>query len=355
MNDLASALLVEHLQNGNEKTLWVADENTLNMASAVTARSTLSIISNRFDIYSQACAQGHNAQFSDYDFSSIPNDSLDKIIYRVSKERAVVHHIANEAQRILKLGGCFCIAGEKNDGIKGFTDKIGKLFGAKSTAKKHGSCYIAEIYKHDRTQPELDSKTLDDKQYTQLRQIGQLTDTQGAALDWWSKPGQFGWNKTDLGSALLIQQAEEVFSQSEFPSSLLDLGCGYGYLTLMTKDWPVPLRYATDNNAAAIAAAAKNFEMANLEVTLLADDCGTSITKTFDALLCNPPFHQGFANDFKLTQKFLSNASRLVSHRGVCLFVVNQFIPLEKLAAEHFRSIEVLTNDGQFKVVELRK
>jgi len=354
MNDSATGLLVNQLQNHEENTLWIADENSLGVTSSIPPRPTLWVVSNRFDVYSQASDRGHQAQFSDYDFSAIADNSLDTIVYRVSKERAVVHHIANQARRLLKPGGKLFLAGEKNDGIKGYADKVGKLLGTKTSAKKQGLCYVAEICKNDAPNEGLKQTTLDDKHYSELRQLDELTSSQGSKIAWWSKPGQFGWNKKDQGSDLLISQAETLFSQKSFPSNLVDLGCGYGFLTLMTRDWPVKERYATDNNAAAIASARKNFATANLDVTLTADDCGNAITEKFDGLLCNPPFHQGFANDSSLTHKFLSNAARLLSTTGVALFVVNQFIPLEKLATAYFAQSERLVDDGQFKVIALR-
>ncbi|MAZ86332.1 MAG: rRNA methyltransferase [Cellvibrionaceae bacterium] len=354
MNDSVSSLLLNFLQNNDEQTLWIADENALGTAATVSPRPSLVIVSNRFDIYTQAIEQGHNAQFSDYDFSAIEDESLDAIAYRVSKERAVVHHVANEARRTLKPGGILRLVGEKYDGIKGYTDKISKLLGVKSPAKKYGNSYVAELKKSEQTRADTSDKVLDDKQYAELRQIDQLISNQGSELAWWSKPGQFGWNKTDQGSALLIQQAEVLFAQTRYPSRVMDLGCGYGYLTLMTTDWPHTLRFATDNNAAAIASAKRNFEAAGLNVTLVADDCGSSIQEEFDCLLCNPPFHQGFAHDSSLTQKFLANAARLTATQGVALFVVNQFIPLEKMAAKYFRNIDKLVDDGHFKVVALK-
>src|SRR5690606_14598650 len=124
-------------------------------------------------------------------------------------------------------------------------------------------------------------------------------------------PGIFGWNKLDRGSVLLAEQAVAVLSGAALPGastsdvasgepasgglgSVLDLGCGYGYLLLATADLPFSSRTATDNNAAAIIAAEANFDQRELAVTVTLDDCGAHLQEQFDVILCNPPFHHGF-------------------------------------------------------------
>ncbi|MGH1372933.1 MAG: methyltransferase [Cellvibrionaceae bacterium] len=355
MIDPSFSLILPFLQTPNEKILWVVDENAQGVAGHIRNNEKLRCITNRYDIFEEMNGAGIDSAFSDYDFSDIVDGSLDLFVYRVSKERAVVHHVINNALRCLTADGRLILVGEKGDGIKGYSDKAGKLFSVKANAKKNGLYYLAQIPKH--TDYESQQQTdclLDDKCYSSLRPTDALK-LKDQTLELYSKPGQFGWNKQDQGSELLIDTAEQYFSEREFPGSVLDLGCGYGFLTLKTKYWRTTIRVATDNNAAALASAKKNFSSASMDVTLYADDCGKDITDAFDCVLCNPPFHQGFANDSELTKKFLSNAARLISSNGVALFVVNQFIPLEKLAAMYFGSTQQLASDGQFKIVVLRR
>ena len=353
MIDPCFNLVLPHLQTPDADTLWVADENALGAAQALTARSHLQCITNRYDIYQEMRATGLAASFSDYDFSTIDDESLDCIVYRVSKERAVVHHVINNALRTLRPEGKLVLVGEKNDGIKGYADKAGKLFGMKAPAKKTGLFYTANAVKKVRLEKEnSEDYLLDDKNYTSLRPTGTLT-VNSEALEIYSKPGQFGWNKQDQGSELLIKTAEQLFGNTKFPESILDLGCGYGYLSLSTKNWNTSVRAATDNNAAAIASSKMSFASAKMNVSVTADDCGTNILDTFDCILCNPPFHQGFNNDSELTKKFLKNAGRLIKKSGIALFVVNQFISLEVLAKPYFSTVKVVESDGQFKVIAL--
>lgn len=353
MTDPSLHLVLPYLQSPTINTLWVADENALGTVASIRNSHHLQCVTNRYDIFQEMNTAGVNTAFSDYDFSEVPDSSVELFVYRVSKERAVVHHVINNALRCLKLDGKLILVGEKNDGIKGYCDKASKLFGNKVKAKKSGYHYSATIPKAVDFITSRDTNSLlDDKHYSTLRSTGSL-EVNGETLELYSKPGQFGWNKQDQGSQLLIKTAEQYFAARSFPQDLVDLGCGYGFLTLKTKHWPTLRRAATDNNAAALTAAKRNFLSAGMSVAVTPDDCGKTITDVFECVLCNPPFHQGFANDSALTQKFLHNAARLTKPKGVALFVVNQFIALEKLSSEYFACAQRLDEDGQFKVVAL--
>jgi 16S rRNA (guanine1207-N2)-methyltransferase len=135
----------------------------------------------------------------------------------------------------------------------------------------------------------------------------------------------------------------------------LDLGCGYGYLTLMLRGFPFARRVATDNCAAALLAMCANTKHYAMNVDVVASDAGNTVQETFDLLVCNPPFHRGAAVADDLTEHFLRQAARLLNRLGVAVFVVNAFIPVEQKAAAFFSSCELLVNNRSYKVLALRK
>ncbi len=351
MTDNSFSLIAPVLRNTRVKTLWVADENVTADVAAVAPHSNLLLVTNRFDLFQSANSAGLECGFSDYDFSNFADASFDQVVYRVSKERPVVHHVINQAWRLLKDGGQLLLAGEKNDGIKGYVEKAGKLLGDRQPARKSGNCYNAELRKHNNWQAE---QQLDDKNYNTLRAVLELDGPEPVTV--LSKPGVYGWNKEDQGSRLLMDTAAALYAKGGYPGSVIDLGCGYGYLTLRTRHWPTLSRAATDNNAAAIQSAETNFRNAGLVVALTPDDCGQQISSRFELVLCNPPFHQGFDTSSELTRTFLRQSARLLDRSQAnahALLVVNQFIALETLGLDYFRKAEVLDSDRQFKVVRL--
>lgn len=339
----AASLLLPLLATGGQRTLLVADENCIDFPLQQLPPGQ-PLLSNRFDMVARAQAANLTAHFSDFDFSPWAPGSLDLIVYRLSKEKAVVHHIANRACELLAPGGELVVVGGKQEGIKTFAKTIGVLFGTAPELEKHGNLYRLTLVRGPQSGP-----GLDDHHYPQLREIFSLN-----AQPVFSKPGLFGWDRIDAGSALLAQHLPVFLSGTgKTPQTLLDLGCGYGYLSLMAAQQGQFHITATDNCAAAISACRHNFAAQGISGEVIAADCGDGIETRFDVILCNPPFHQGFGEERGLTEKFLANTRRLLTKQGRALFVVNRFVPLEGLAGKLFRGVEVVLENSGFKVVEL--
>jgi 16S rRNA (guanine1207-N2)-methyltransferase len=344
IDSLLQNTLQSSLADDAGSTLWIVDENIPpSQLAALRPQANLHILTNRFDIAFTMRSAGFHVALSDFLFDELSAVPLQHIVYRVSKERAVVNHCINEAMRNLCLGGQLHLIGNKDDGINTNGKHAEQVFAKKSQKLKHSTAYRFSLTKQSDVTPE--TAWLDSKNYSELRPCG--NDDFGFI----SKPGIYGWSKRDKGSALLAEQALQVFAQQT--GSVLDLGCGYGYLLLATKQLPFARRCATDNNVAAVHAAEASFLDQQLSVQVWLDDCGTHINEAFDALLCNPPFHQGFDNSNAISEKFIKSIRRLLKPSGTALVVVNQFIPMEKLAAPLFHKVSVLCEEQGFKVLAL--
>jgi 16S rRNA (guanine1207-N2)-methyltransferase len=349
MNDQSVELLVQQLSRIQGKCLIVADENwaaTSWHRVAHSGSSSRTLYSNRYEIAESAKQAGIETCFNDFDFSALEAASFDYILFRVSKERPVSHHIINQASALLVPEGKLLLSGEKNDGVKTYTDHACKLFGDRCKPQKNGNYYLASITKYA-----VSDKLLDDKDYLNLRAI---KSTENLPLQ--SKPGIFGWNKIDQGSAFLIEHLSgflQSYPEENAPQSLLDLGCGYGYLSCAASLYGFQQITATDNNAAALRACKANFESLNINGNIIAGDAGSQINEKFNAIICNPPFHQGFNIDSALTEKFLSSSKCLLAPSGKALFVVNNFIALEKKAKDYFAEVEEVARSGSFKLIRV--
>ena len=346
--DTATDWLVQAiLDDARPDSLYCLDENGqlgLEVLAEQSLAAGLRIVSNRFDLTERATGLGLDAQFSDFDFNDFPKASLGRIFYRVSKEKPLVQHILNEAGRLLRPGGELILAGQKQEGVKTYIQKAGQRLGADHVrAQKQGRIYTARITRG----PQL-GQPLDTNHYEQARAVGQW---QGMTI--YSKPGLFGWQKEDQGSRLLLDQLP-LLLHSNWPKSLLDLGCGYGYLGLVAAKRLVPGVLArcvfTDNNAAALAMTRYNLAQQNLEAEVTASDAGREIEGQFDLILCNPPFHQGFRPDNRLIQTFLAQTRAMLAPGGRAVFVVNQFIPLKEAASGYFNHYQRLTREAGFEV-----
>lgn len=350
MIDLPSQWITQQIQQCIEgNNLWCCDENALHqIADTHLWPHKPLFISNRYDIAQQAKNLGFDSHFNDFDLSGIADSSIDHFFYRISKEKAVVHHLINEALRVLKPQGVLYLCGQKKEGIKTYVEKAGLLLGSEKKIQKEGQHYSSQLYKNQ-SSTTLSNTLLDDNNYAELR--AHITFNKNVI---YSKPGQFGWDKIDQGSEFLITEMNKIFADQPINiQRCLDLGCGYGFLSIASKHLPIGKCVLTDNNAAALISARHNSMHHGLDADIIASDAGDTINNTFDLILCNPPFHQGFSIDGDLTDKFLSSTKRLLASKGVAYFVVNQFIPLEKKAQVHFKSVKVIAQNKSFKVMEL--
>jgi 16S rRNA (guanine1207-N2)-methyltransferase len=348
MSDQIFNQLVQEMRRCDAPILLVADENFPAAPFASLKNKDITVLTNRYEVYQNVKKAGLKALFNDFIKDSLEQNHYGLVCYRVSKEKPVTHHIINIAFDLLTDNGELVLVGEKNDGIKTYTKKAAAYFDTEATASKDSTTYTAVIQKESSQPGEL----LDDKNYTELRTIAELD-----GLELASKPGVFGWNKIDRGSAFLAEHLPKFLKHIPEHATLLDLGCGYGYLTAMAaKENKAARIVATDNNAAAITAIQKNFETLGLSelkmgCDIIAADCGDSIKERFNVIICNPPFHQGYSVDGQLTDKFLTNTKRLLKRSGKALFVINTFIPLPQKAREYFKTVKIIDENTSFKLV----
>ena len=340
--------------------LWVVDENgTADLSTIKPYESRSLVLSNRFDIYKALADAGINSVFSDFILPGAQR--FDCIVYPVSKEKLVCKHILSCCSEWLKPGGTLVLTGKKNEGIKGWYDKLKKNMPANASLKKHGNDYIAKFI---RDESNILSNELD------YHRFEHIADLENLAL--YSKPGVFGWQKIDEGSQFLLDilKANRIDENNTDVNNkkILDLGCGSGFLAI---SFIAPFAHAaagmenievvaTDNNATAVLATQENIqrnkldEKPGLRFKVLADDCAASLNDKFDLILCNPPFHKGHATSSELTEKFIAGAYRLLNKKGEAWFVVNSFIGVERIAKRYFPSVETVANNNQYKVLVLK-
>ena len=342
MKDACFNLALQALAGAPPNTLWIVDENLpVHTLMELPGSDVIVAMTNRVDTANHLKSIGVSVLLGDFNFDE--QAQFQRIVYRISKEKLLAHHCINQSLEHLRKSSELILIGNKQDGIKSITKNIADVFGLKNNTQKVGSSYKATFSKPDNIESKLPTND-----YGRLRQITHQGET------FYSKPGVFGWDKVDRGSQLLVTTLPKVKQYMKTVNSVLDLGCGWGYLMLATRDWEIAVRCATDNNMAAIDAASRNFAEAGIAVDCRADDCASEIRDRFDLILCNPPFHKGFAVSDSMTKKFLSTAARLSRRSTRAIFVVNQFIPLDKLASEYFSECRELASEDGFIVYELR-
>ena len=106
-DNLLEQLLSQALASSNKNTLWCVDEHTI--AEPVFAGH---IICKRYEHFLNLKALNEKTAFNDFDFSGVSN-GLERIIFRVSKEKAINLHIIQQSLQKLSSGGELLFFGYK--------------------------------------------------------------------------------------------------------------------------------------------------------------------------------------------------------------------------------------------------
>lgn len=171
------------------------------------------------------------------------------------------------------------------------------------------------------------------------------------ALDLWSQPGLFSWDRPDPGSLLLLQ----ALASAKLSGKGVDLGCGPGLLAraILTHSGVSRLDLV-DIDRRAIEAARRNFDDPRVGFHW-ADVRGPLPLEGLDFVVMNPPFHDEGAEDKGLGQGFIRQSHKLLKKGGVAWIVANRHLPYEGVLTPLFSHIEVRAEGPGYKVFEARK
>ena len=246
------------------------------------------------------------------------------------------HKRLNEANVIrawngLKPGKILVVAGDKNVGIAPLRKFVqAKTEVEESLSKNHGLVFWAVKQGSDWEVPMV-----------------------GASVDGYkTAPGMFSPEKIDMGSSLLAEHFDE-----RIRGSVADFGAGWGYLCgeLLSRSKKLSHLDLYEVDWASLEAAKENIADKIGDVRLSAnwhDIISEPITRKYNWIIMNPPFHAGRNADIPLGESFITKARQSLQPKGKLLMVANIQLPYEALLKQKFSRCELLSAKGGFKIFE---
>ena len=240
-------------------------------------------------------------------------------------------------------GGVVLAAVPNAEGAKSAEADFVRLLGAARTLSKH-KCRVFWASPGE--------GTLDAALLQEWRALDAPRRIAGGYL---SRPGLFAWDRIDTASALLASHLP-----ADLHGRVADLGAGYGYLATQVIA-RCPQVHAIDlyeAQARALEPARRNLDEAVhasgrvIATSVHWHDVAAGLPQRYDAIVSNPPFHQGRADLPELGRAFIEAAAQALLPRGRLWLVANRHLPYESTLASHFAQVRnVVTQEG-FKVIE---
>jgi len=246
----------------------------------------------------------------------------------LTKTRTFNQRLIAQVVEAVEPGGLIAVDGAKTDGIDPMARALRSLFDPVDViSKAHGKF---AVFRRPVTLPEV------------------ISDWAALKADspegWHTDLGGFSAGKIDAGSALLAETLPVL------NGAVADLGAGWGYLARAA------LAQKAVSRLDLVEAEFATLEMARRNVAdprarfYWADARDFGDPATFDAVIANPPFHQGRASDPGLGLDFIRSAARLLKAKGTLALVANRHLPYERGLASAFARVTTVAEAKGFKI-----
>ena len=265
-----------------------------------------------------------------------PAGPFDIALVRLPKARDEQEMTVHAVLGSLAPGAKLIVYGGNDEGIRPAARMLEDLTGAVETLATRG---------HGRVLQAMRPATVAGlrRQVADWRTVSRVSIA-GIEQDWVNYPGVFAAGRMDEGTALFIAALPALAPKAH----VLDFGCGSGMIAASAlAKYPDAQGDMLDNDSVALAAASENVPGACAILgTRLTDAKG----RIYAAILSNPPLHQGISKTSALVESLIADAPMHLKPGGILQLVVQRQIALDRVMATHFSSVEIVVDDGRYRV-----
>jgi len=143
-------------------------------------------------------------------------------------------------------------------------------------------------------------------------------ENKGKVFTFLSDLGVFSKNHIDFGSRLLVDTIVKEEEKKEV--SILDVGCGYGFIGIVLSSLLESKVTMVDVNKRAIHLCEKNIKNNGIDGTCFLSDIYENVTEKYDIIVSNPPIRAGK----EVVLKILLEAKKYLKKEGTLWFVIRK-------------------------------
>lgn len=264
------------------------------------------------------------------DAEELQTEALNILHYPKAKDRLTWW--LDRLSQQLRPGQRLWVVGENHGGIKSLPKRLkGKYEAMKLDAARH--CLLFEVSAIAPVTPASQWQSF----------------TTDHDLTCFALPGVFSAGRLDTGTDVLLNVLPEL------KGNILEFGGGCGVLTaFLARQESVKKVDAVEIDLLAVRSSQKTLRENNLDTKATTHwSAGMEMLepRQFDAIVTNPPFHQGLRTAYAPTETFFSEAHRWLRKGGDLIWVVNDFLHYEQQLDSSFSKPRVLARERGFKVM----
>lgn len=279
------------------------------------------------------------AEISSHFSVEFPQAQFDQVIIFVPKSKELLNYILHVVASHLKQGQNIFLVGEKKGGVERAAKQL-QQYGKtqKLDSARHCQLWHMKIEKTEQLKP-LNAWL---KTYT--------VHVDQEMLHICALPGVFSQDHLDVGTAVLLPYLAQIKS-----GKIADFGCGAGIISgYLAKLNPNQQIFALDVDAFALRSTEITFQKNGLNLDQLHLQPVTGFIdapKDLDAIVSNPPFHQGIHTNYDASEELCRRAKQHLKSSGELWIVANRFLNYPPLIEQNFGQCMVKADQQGFKVL----
>jgi 16S rRNA (guanine1207-N2)-methyltransferase len=259
------------------------------------------------------------------------------VAVRMPRSRAALGFATRAAAPSLRPGGLLLVYGANDEGTGAVERELEALGGGAQTWAVGGRCRVVGGVVATPPDP-LDVEAIVDVARLHLPHLGER--------EWVSFPGVFAAGRLDAGTELLLRTLGPLPGGSR----VLDYGAGTGVIGAVANALGAAHVTLLEPDALAAEAARRNVPDADV---VEAAGWPPLAGNRFDLILSNPPYHRGKAETVQPVLEFATGVGQHLTPAGRARFVVQRRLPVERPLRELFEVVEVIADEGPFRVWEV--